>query len=219
MAEINLMDKYPKSKRAIDERAKLITEDHRQIARQFGKEFFDGDRLNGYGGYNYHPRFWQETVKRFRDHYGLVDSASILDVGCGKGFMLHDFKELMPDATVAGIDISEYAIENAFDPVAEYLRAGNARELPYEDDSFDLVISINTIHNLLRGECARALREIERVSRANSFIVNDAWRNEDEHQRMLAWNLTALTYMHVDDWVKFFGENGYTGDYYWFIAE
>ncbi len=219
MAEIDLMDKYPKSKRAIDERAKLITEEHRRIARRFGKEFFDGDRLNGYGGYHYHPRFWQETVKRFRDHYRLADDAGVLDVGCGKGFMLHDFKELMPELTIAGIDISEYTIENAIEPVAEYLRAGNARELPYEDDSFDLVISINTIHNLPREECRQALREIERVSRAHSFIVNDAWRNEDEHQRMLAWNLTALTYMHVDDWVEFFEEAGYTGDYYWFIAE
>ncbi|MDP6367814.1 MAG: class I SAM-dependent methyltransferase [Nitrospinota bacterium] len=219
MAEIDLMDKYPKSKRAIDERAKLITEEHRRIARRFGEEFFDGDRLNGYGGYHYHPRFWQETVKRFRDHYRLADDAGVLDVGCGKGFMLHDFKELMPELTIAGIDISEYTIENAIEPVAEYLRAGNARELPYEDDSFDLVISINTIHNLPREECRQALREIERVSRAHSFIVNDAWRNEDEHQRMLAWNLTALTYMHVDDWVEFFEEAGYTGDYYWFIAE
>ena len=219
MAEIDLMDKYPKSKRAIDERAKLITEEHRRIARRFGKEFFDGDRLNGYGGYHYHPRFWQETVKRFRDHYRLADDAGVLDVGCGKGFMLHDFKELMPELTIAGIDISEYTIENAIEPVAEYLRAGNARELPYEDDSFDLVISINTIHNLPREECRQALREIKRVSRAHSFIVNDAWRNEDEHQRMLAWNLTALTYMHVDDWVEFFEEAGYTGDYYWFIAE
>ena len=219
MAEIDLMDKYPKSKRAIDERAKLITEEHRRIARRFGKEFFDGDRLNGYGGYHYHPRFWQETVKRFRDHYRLADDAGVLDVGCGKGFMLHDFKELMPELTIAGIDISEYTIENAIEPVAEYLRAGNARELPYEDDSFDLVISINTIHNLPREECRQALREIKRVSRAHSFIVNDAWRNEDEHQRMLAWNLTALTYMHVDDWVEFFEESGYTGDYYWFIAE
>ena len=219
VAEINLMDRYPKSKRAIDERARLITEVHREIARRFDKAFFDGDRLNGYGGYNYHPRFWGETVKRFRDHYRLSGDASVLDVGCGKGFMLHDFKALMPDLTVAGIDISEYAVENTIEPVAEFCRVGNARELPFEDDSFDLVISINTIHNLPREECKQALREIERVSRAHAFIVNDAWRNEEERGRMLAWNLTALTYMHVDDWVKFFAEAGYTKDYYWFIAE
>lgn len=219
MAEVNLMDRYPKSKRPIDERAKLITEEHRKVARRFGKEFFDGDRLTGYGGYNYHPRFWQETVKRFRDHYDLSPTASILDVGCGKGFMLHDFKELMPQATIAGVDLSAYAIENALADMKPFLKVGNAGKLPYPDKSFDLVISINTVHNLPLEECKQSLREISRVGLRNAFILVDAWRNEEEHKRMLAWNLTALTYMHVDDWKKLFAEVGYKGDYYWFIAE
>lgn len=219
MTEINLLDQYPRSKRPIDERAKLITEEHRAIARQFDKEFFDGDRLYGYGGYNYHPRFWQETVKRFRDYYNLADDASVLDVGCGKGFMLYDFKQLMPDLTIAGIDISEYAIANAKEEVKPYLKVGDAKKLPYPDNSFDLVISINTVHNLPLEECKQSLREIERVSRRNSFIIVDAWRNDEEKQRMLSWNLTALTYMHVTDWIELFDEVGYTGDYYWFIAE
>lgn len=219
MAEINLMDQYPRAKRPIEERARLTTAEHRAIARQFGKEFFDGDRLYGYGGYNYHPRFWQATVKRFRDYYRLADDASVLDVGCGKGFTLHDFKELMPNITVAGIDISEYAYEHAMEDIKPFLRVGNAKELPYEDNSFDLVISINTIHNLPLEECKRSLREIKRVSRKYAFLTVDAWRTEEEHERMMKWNLTALTYMHVDDWKKLFAEVGYTGDYYWFIAE
>jgi len=219
MPEINLLNLYPRSQRPIDDRAKLITEEHRAIARQFGPEFFDGDRLYGYGGYNYHPRFWQDTVKRFRDYYNLPDSASILDVGCGKGFMLYDFKQLMPNITITGIDISEYAIANALEQVKPYLQVGNAKELPYPDNSFDLVISINTVHNLLLEDCKQALREIQRVTRQHAFIIVDAWHNDEEKQRMLNWNLTALTYMHVDDWVKLFAEIGYQGDYYWFIAE
>ena len=219
MAEINLMDLYPRSKRPIDERAKLITEEHRNLARQFGKEFFDGDRLYGYGGYNYHPRFWTHTVKRFRDHYRLAEDAVVLDVGCGKGFMMYDFKRLMPRMTIAGIDISEYAYEQAMSEMKPFMRVANAKELPFPDRSFDLVISINTIHNLPLAECRQALREIQRVSRAHSFIVVDSWRTEEERQRMLAWNLTALTYMDVDDWKRLFAEAGYTGDYYWFIAE
>lgn len=218
MSEIDLMDMYPRSNRPIEERGELITEEHRSIAKQFGKEFFDGDRLYGYGGYNYHPRFWQDTVKRFRDHYGLANDASVLDVGCAKGFMMHDFKELMPNLSQAGIDVSEYAIEHAIDSVKPLLRVADAKELPYDDNSFDLVISINTVHNLPLADCKQALREIQRVSRKNSFIVVDAWRNEEEHQRMLMWNLTALTYMSVKDWEKLFLEVGYTGDYYWFIA-
>jgi len=219
MGEINLMDQYPRSKRPIEERANLITEKHRAIARQFGKEFFDGDRLYGYGGYSYHPRFWQATVKRFRDYYHLAEDASVLDVGCGKGFMLHDFKELMPKLTIAGIDISKYAIENAKETVKPFLRVADAKKLPFKDKSFDLVISITTIHNLPRADCKQALREIQRVSRKHAFITVDAWRSEEEHKHMEQWNLTALTYMHVDDWEKLFKEAGYTGDYYWFIAE
>lgn len=217
--EINLLDLYPRSKRPIEERYKLVTEEHHRVAREFGKEYFDGDRLFGYGGYYYNPRFWQATVKRFRDHYKLAENASVLDVGCGKGFMLHDFKELMPNLTVVGIDISEYAINQAMPTVKQFLTAGNAKKLPYPDRSFDLVISINTVHNLVLEECKQALREIQRVSRAHSFITMDAWRTEEERVNMTKWNLTAWTYMHVDDWKKLFKEVGYTGDYYWFIAE
>ena len=217
--EINLLDLYPRSKRPIEERGKLVTEEHWKVARQFGKEYFDGDRLYGYGGYYYHPRFWQATVKRFRDYYRLAEDASVLDVGCAKGFMLHDFKELMPKLTIAGIDISEYAIEHAIETVKPFLRVGNAKELPNPDNSFDVVISINTVHNLALEECKQALREIQRVSGAHAFITADAWRTDEERERMMKWNLTALTYMHVDNWKKLFAEVGYTGDYYWFIAE
>ena len=217
--EINLLDMYPHSSRPIDERGKQITEAHRQIARRFEKDFFDGDRLYGYGGYSYHPRFWQATVKRFRDYYRLADDASVLDVGCAKGFMLHDFKELMPNLTIAGIDVSQYAIEHAKESVGQFLRIGNARDLPYNDNSFDLVISINTVHNLPLKDCKQALREIQRVSRADAFIMVDAWRTEEDKEQLLKWNLTGLTYMHTDEWKGLFEEIGYQGDYFWFIAE
>lgn len=219
MTEINLMDQYPRSKRPIDERAKVITDQHRLIARQFGKEFFDGDRLHGYGGYSYHPRFWEATVRRFRDHYQLAPNAAVLDVGCAKGFMLYDFKQLMPSATIAGVDISEYAIANALDTVRPHVRVASADRLPFPDRSFDLVVSINTAHNLPLEECKRAVGEMQRVSRRHSFLMVDAWRTDEEKRRMLSWNLTALTYMHVEDWKKLFADEGYTGDYYWFIAE
>lgn len=219
MAEIDLMDRYPRSKRPIEERASLITEDHRRVARRFGSEFFDGDRLFGYGGYSYHPRFWTDTVRRMRDHYGLPPDASILDVGCAKGFMLYDFHQLMPEAELAGVDVSSYAIENAIEPMRPFLQVADAADLPFEDDRFDLVVSINSIHNLPLEGCKRALREIERVGREHKFVVVDAWRNEQERRALEKWNLTARTMMHVDDWKRLFDEVGYTGDYYWFIAE
>ncbi len=219
MAEINLMDRYPRSKRPVEERAALITEEHREVARQFGKEFFDGDRMFGYGGYNYHPRFWQDTVRRFRDHYNLAANASVLDVGCAKGFMLHDFKEIMPEVSVSGIEISQYALDNCVESVKPFLRQGNAKELPYEDNSFDMVISINTVHNLALEDCKQALREIERVSRGNSFIMVDAWHDDREKEVILKWILTGLTIMHADEWKQLFQEVGFTGDYTWFYPE
>ena len=217
--EINLLDLYPRSSRPIEERGSQITEEHRATARQFGKEYFDGDRLYGYGGYNYHPRFWTDTVRRFRDYYQLAEDAAVLDVGCGKGFMMHDFKQLMPNMTVAGIEISRYAYEHAIEDMKPYINEGNAVELPYSDGSFDLVISVNTVHNLPIEECKQALREIQRVTRQHAFMTVDAWHNDEERDRMLKWNLTALTYMHVDDWKRLCEEVGYRGDYYWFIAE
>lgn len=217
--EINLLDLYPRSKRPIDERGKLIKEEDRAIARKFDREYYDGDRLTGYGGYNYHPRFWTDTVRRFRDHYQLAENAAVLDVGCAKGFMMHDFKLLMPKLTIQGVDISRYAYDHAMEDVKPFIQVADAKRLPFPDKSFDLVICINTVHNLPLEECKQALREIQRVTRKDAFVTMDAWRNETEHERLMKWNLTALTYMHVDDWKKLFEEVGYRGDYYWFIAE
>jgi SAM-dependent methyltransferase len=215
--EIDLLANYPKTKRNVKERGAEKTEEDRRIARQFGKEFFDGDRKNGYGGFNYFPRFWQPVIPTFQKYFDLSSESSVLDVGCAKGFMLHDLAELIPGIQVEGVDISEYAIANAIEDMKPFVRVADARKLPFRDKSFDVVISINTIHNLDREECAQALREIERVSRRKSFVTVDAYRNQEEKVLMEAWNLTAKTMMHVNDWVKFFKEVGYTGDYYWFI--
>lgn len=215
--EIDLLVNYPKTKRNLEERAAEKSEADRSIARQFGKDFFDGDRRHGYGGFNYIPKFWQPVVPTFQEYWKLNSQSSLLDVGCGKGFMLHDVKEAIPGISIAGVDIASYAIENAMVDVKPFLKISNAIKLPYPDKSFDVVISINTVHNLERNECAIALQEIERVSRGKSFITVDAYRNDIEKERMYAWNLTAKTIMSVDEWILFFNEVGYTGDYFWFI--
>ncbi len=215
--EIDLLVDYPRTKRDVEERGEEKTEEDRRIARQFGKDFFDGDRRHGYGGFRYMPRFWQPVVPTFQRHFGLAAGDRVLDVGCAKGFMLHDMAELIPGLAVEGIDVSEYAILHAIDDMKPFLHVGDARKLAYPEDSFDVVISINTVHNLPREECGQALAEIERVARRGSFITVDAYRDEAEHERMLAWNLTARTILHVDEWRALFDEVGYTGDYYWFI--
>lgn len=218
MAEIDLLDTNPKIIRNYDKRAKEKTPEVIRIAKQFGKEFFDGERKHGYGGYKYDGR-WKSVVARMKEYYDLPDDAAILDIGCGKGFMLHDFKDLMPGCTIAGIDVSEYAIENSMSSVKPYLKVASAEKLPYPDKSFDLVVSINSIHNLPLERLKTALREIGRVSRGHCYITVDAWRNDREKENLFKWVLTAETMMHVDDWKKLFKEVGYTGDYWWFIAD
>ena len=215
--EIDLLINYPRTKRDVKQRGAEKTEEDRKIARQFGKDFFDGERRHGYGGFQYNPRFWQPVVPTFQQHYGLNESHRLLDVGCAKGFMLHDFLTLIPGITVHGVDVSEYAIEQALESVSSMVQVADARELPFPDNSFDLVISINTIHNLEREELIQALREIERVSSKNAFITVDAYRNDEEKEAMFAWNLTAKTILSVPDWIELFKEAGYTGDYFWFV--
>ena len=215
--EIDLLINYPKAKRNVDERGASKSEDDRKLARKFGKDFFDGDRKNGYGGFNYMPRFWQPVIPTFKEYWNLTSQSSLLDVGCAKGFMLYDLSVLIPGIELKGIDISKYAIENAMQEISSYVSEADARELPFEDNSFEVVISINTVHNLEKEECAVALQEIERVSRGKSYITVDAYRNDEEKKRMYDWNLTAKTIMSVEEWVAFFKEIGYTGDYYWFI--
>ncbi len=216
MMEIDLLKNYPKTKRDLRKASIERTDDSRVIARKFGKEFFDGDRKFGYGGFSYNPKFWTNVVVDFVDYYDLKDNSSILDVGCGKGFMLYDFKKFNKSFKLKGIDISQYAIKNSMNEVKEDLLVGSADKLPFNDNSFDLVISINTIHNLDELNCAESLREIERVSKKSKYITVDAYRDDEEKKRMYAWNLTAKTIKHVDEWKSFFKETGYSGDYYWF---
>jgi ubiquinone/menaquinone biosynthesis C-methylase UbiE len=215
--EIDLLADYPKSKRDVSNRGAEKTESDRAIARQFGKEFFDGDRRHGYGGFSYNPRFWQPVIPSFIRHFNLTEESSILDVGCAKGFMLYDFKLMIPGIRIKGIDISSYGIEHGITEIREHLQVANAVKLPFPDKSFEVVISVNTVHNLEIEECALALQEIERVAQGKSFITVDAYRNDDERDRMFAWNLTAKTIMSTTEWIHFFQKVGYTGDYYWFM--
>ena len=214
--EINLLDSLPYTKRDPKARALAKTDEDREIARRFDREFFDGERRHGYGGYRYDGR-WLPVARRIANYYNLRSDARILDVGAAKGFLLHDFLDVLPRATVRGIDISSYARDHAHPGMGEFIDLGSADALPYDDGSFDLVVSINSIHNLPPDRVRIALQEIERVSRGASFITVDAWRTEEEHERLLDWILTAQSYFHADDWVKLFAEVGYTGDYWWFI--
>jgi ubiquinone/menaquinone biosynthesis C-methylase UbiE len=216
MAEINLLDRLPQTRRDTKARAAKKSPADIALAKQFGFDFFDGERSRGYGGYRYDGR-WLPVARRFFEHYQLPPNARILDVGCAKGFLMADFKQASPQCEVRGIDVSTYARDHAHGGMQQFMDIGSADALPYPDKSFDLVVSINSIHNLPVARCMKALQEMERVSRAHKFISVDAWHTDEEHQALLDWILTAETYMSVDDWHRRFAEYGYTGDAWWFI--
>lgn len=183
-----------------------------RVARQFGRDYWDGDRRFGYGGMRYDGR-WRAVADAMARHYGLKPGDRVLDVGCGKGFLLHDFTQAVPGIEVAGLDISTYAIENSKEEVRPFLRVGEANHLPFPDGSFDLVISINTLHNLYCYDLDKALREIQRVGRRDRYICVESYRNEEEKVNLLYWQLTCESFFTPQEWEWWFQRCGYTGDW------
>jgi ubiquinone/menaquinone biosynthesis C-methylase UbiE len=188
-------------------------------SKTFDKNYFDGNRQEGYGGYSYDQKYWYKVAQDIVAHYKLKPGDRILEIGCAKGFLLHDLLQVMPGLKVKGIDISEYAVSQAMPDVRSNIEVGNAADLPFEDQSFDLIISLNTLSELPIEDCKKALREINRVSKGISFITLNSWRNKRERTQLLKWNLTALSNYSISEWRKILSEVGYKGDLYWFFAK
>ena len=181
-------------------------------AKAFGFDYWDGDRKTGYGGYRYDGR-WRKVAEAMVNHYGIKSGDKILDIGCGKGFILHDFSQIVPGVKITGVDISNYAIENAKEEIKPFLQKGCASKLPFADSSFDLVISINTMHNLYCNELYEALVEMERVGKKHKYICVESWRNEKEKVNLLYWQLTCEMFCTPEEWEWWFKHTGYTGDH------
>jgi len=212
-SELDFLAKYPRAVRDPAARAADKTAEDVAIARQFGQEFFDGERRHGYGGYTYSPERWHYVVSDMLGHY---KPTSVLDIGCAKGYMLLEFMLQAPQLRVAGVDVSTYALGRAPTMVKPAVRWGQADMLDFEEAEFDLAISINTLHNLERDACVEALLEMSRVSK-HQYVTLDAYRTEEERARVMDWNLTARTILHVDEWLELFAEAGYVGDYSWWL--
>ena len=212
MRKINLLKSLKKIKRNVDQRKLQKNKKIIEIAKKFGKSYFDGDRKYGYGGYFYDGR-WKSVVRKFIKYYKLKKKDKILDIGCAKGFLVKDFIDKGIDAY--GLDISKYALSQAPKKIKKKIFLGNATRLPFNDNTFKLVISINTLHNLDKNEFKSALKEINRVSNKFSFIQIDAYKNENEKKLFLNWVLTAKTHMFTKEWDEFLKKQNYKGDYFW----
>jgi SAM-dependent methyltransferase len=196
---------YPKAKAA-------------ELAKQWGFDYWDGDRRVNYGGYKYMPGRWAPVAKLMIDHYGLKPGSKVLDIGCGKGFQIFELTQVLPGIEVRGIDISNYAIEHAHPEVKQLIVQGTAAYLPYPDQSFDLVFSINTLHNLHNRELDQALREMERVGR-QKYLCVESYRNEVEKANLLYWQTTCEQFNSPEDWAWWFQAAGYGGDYSFIFFE
>ena len=183
------------------------------IAKKYGYDYWDGERKYGYGGYHYDGR-WRNVARKMAEHYHLKAGQKVLDVGCGMAHLLYEFTQVVPGLEVFGIDISEYALAHAKQEVRNRLQYGKAQEIPFLDNEFDLVISLTTLHNLKVYDLKKAIQEIERVSKGNSHIMVESFRNDQEEVNMLYWQLTCASYYSVEEWEWLYKEWGYTGDYF-----
>lgn len=182
------------------------------LAKRWGFDYWDGDRRINYGGYYYREGYWTSFAQGLIEAYNLGEQSRILDVGCGKGFLLRELVQLIPGIEVYGIDISEYAIENADPMVRDCLALGDARRLNFSDSAFDLAVSINTLHNLHNFDLEVSLRELERVA-DEKFLVVESYRNETEKMNLLYWQVTCETFCTPEEWKWWFKRTGYTGDF------
>lgn len=212
MTRVQLIDKSPKTLRDLSIRGLNRTKEIIDISSQFGYHYFDGDRSYGYGGYVYDGR-WKEVAQKICAHYGITKGSKVLDVGCAKGFLVKDLRDLGINAY--GVDISRYAIENCHPKVEKYLQVGDARNLPFHKGDFDLVLSINTIHNLVRQDVIKALKEMMRVSKKDCFIQVDSYITIDDKRKFEEWVLTAKFHDFPAGWEKVFAEAHYFGDWDW----
>lgn len=216
--EVNLLARLPKSKRNVAERGAAKTPEIVAKSREYGFDYFDGSRDYGYGGFRYDGR-WVPIAEDIVKHFGLKAGDRVLDVGCAKGFLVKDLMTVCPGLEVFGLDISEYALLHCEPEVVGRLHLGTADHLPFPDRSFDVVIALNTIHNLERPDVKRALQEIERLAPGKGFVQVDSYRTAEQKEIFESWVLTAKFHDYPAGWIDLFREAGYTGDYYWTIIE
>jgi len=182
-------------------------------AKEYGTDYWDGDRRYGYGGYHYLHGYWKPVAEAMIANYGLTNESSVLDVGCGKAFLLYEMKLLLPRLKVVGFDISSHGIAHGKQEIRDCLFIHKAQEqYPFEENGFDLVISLGCLHNLRIYEIQTALAEVERVGKQR-YVMLESYRNEQELFNLQCWALTCESFFNHQEWIWVYENFGYTGDY------
>jgi SAM-dependent methyltransferase len=188
-------------------------------AKEYETDYWDGDRRYGYGGYSYIPGRWRPVAEALIERFSLTESSSVLDVGCGKGFLLYEMKLLLPNLKIAGFDISKHGLSQSREEIRDKLFHHKAQDLyPYNEGAFDLVISLGCLHNLRVFELETALKEIERVGQ-QGYVMVESYRSEQEQFNLQCWALTCESFFDVEEWIWLYDRFGYTGDYEFIFFE
>ena len=183
------------------------------VAKKYNYDYWDGDRKYGYGGYRYINGYQSILAKKLVKNYSLNENSKILEIGCGKGYLLYEIKKIVKNVKLYGLDISRYAINNAKNEIKKNIKIGDInKKMNFKNKFFDLVISINTLHNLKLSNLSKSLQEIERIGKSK-FICVESYRNEKEQFNLQCWALTAETLIDKNSWLWLFKTAGYTGDY------
>ncbi len=195
-------------KRMIDNKVHCM-----KIAKKYGKEYWDGNRKYGYGGYKYIEGRWTAAAKKIIKTFKLKENSRIIDIGCGKGFLLYEIKKIIPKIKICGLDISNYGLKNSHPEIKKYLINKDIKKiLPFRDKSFDLCISIGCLHNLEINELFQSIREINRVSK-NQYIAAESYRNDKELFNLQCWALTCNSFLSKKEWHWVLKTNNFKGSY------
>ena len=182
-------------------------------AREFEYDYWDGERKFGYGGYKYILDRWKPVAEDMIKKYNLDNNSCVLDVGCGKGFILYEMKKILPSLKVQGFDISKYGIDHAKEEIKNFLFNHNAKDdFPFQDKEFDLVISLGCLHNLKIHQLENSIKEVQRVGK-QAYIMVEGYRSEPELFNLQCWALTAESFFDDNEWIWMFNKSGYEGDY------
>lgn len=212
MREFNALEGYPEPKNLRVVGPNIRTIHNRIVASYRDHRYYDGDRNDGYGGFKYDSR-WVPIAANMCKEYGLQETSAVLQIGCEKGFLLHDFHQLHPNMNIRGTDISRYAIENAMESVKSFIQEAPFTKLPFDDNEFDFVIAIGVVYTMNLADAIACLKEIQRVGKGKSFITLAAYRTEEEKKLFEWWTLLGATCLHELEWVEVLKHVGYTGDY------
>tara|TARA_A100001388_G_scaffold269269_1_gene245340 strand:+ start:49 stop:711 length:663 start_codon:yes stop_codon:yes gene_type:complete len=214
MKELKLITSLHKStkrkylKRMINQKVNCM-----KIAKKYSFDYWDGDRKYGYGGYKYIEGRWQKVAQKLIKIYKLDNKSNILDIGCGKGFLLYEIKKILPEIKITGIDISSYGIKNSKKEIKKYLFKKDLRKpLKYKSNIFDLVFSINTLHNLEIDHLISVIKNIQKIGKKH-YICVESYKNEEELFNLQCWALTCESFFSKREWIWLLKNSGYAGDY------